>query len=332
MIVCRGEVYIDKAHIDVLRDEKEYVKRRYQAVARTLAKKPFKISRKEAAQLIGRGLRQLYRILRRFLNEGVSGLRFKSKRPKTSPNKIPEAVEKKIVSVRKSSGFGPRLIADIINESNRREGRSKKIYPSLAYNVLVRNGEIEREKRLQRKWKFFEWSRPNRLIQADLTKFNGVSIISMEDDHSRKGWALALPNANDETVIRGMKKLIKEKYDNLLTDNGSQFSRKNSEIRKYCEEFVQEKHIWSSIHHPQTLGKLSAYQKGLKCFLRHMLKDSRDLCKINHWIKVYNHWYNNGKYHTGIKTYPEEKYNGKRDNNWYEKIVKAFKLEDVLTI
>ena len=49
MIVWNGEVYIDKAHIDVLRDEKEYVKRRYHAVARTLAKKPFKISRKEAA-------------------------------------------------------------------------------------------------------------------------------------------------------------------------------------------------------------------------------------------------------------------------------------------
>lgn len=86
---------MDKAHTGVLKDEAEYVKRRYRAVARTLANKPFKTSRDEAAKLIGRSLRQLYRILRRFLNEGASGLRFKSKRPKISPNKIPEHVEKK---------------------------------------------------------------------------------------------------------------------------------------------------------------------------------------------------------------------------------------------
>lgn len=73
-LVWHGEIYIDKAHTDVLKDEAEYVKRRYRAVARTLANKPFKTSRKEAAKLIGRSLRQLYRILRRFLNEGVSGL------------------------------------------------------------------------------------------------------------------------------------------------------------------------------------------------------------------------------------------------------------------
>ena len=55
----------------------------------------------------------------------------------------------------------------------------------------------------------------------------------MEDDHSRKGWAIALRNQKDNTVIRGMKTLIKMKYDNLLTDNGTQFSRLNSEMKKY---------------------------------------------------------------------------------------------------
>jgi len=100
LIVCRGELYIDKAHIAILKDEKEYVKRRYQAVARTLASKPFKISRKDAAGMIGRSLRQLYRIVKRFLKEGIPGLRYKSKRPKTSPNKISDHLENKIVKVR----------------------------------------------------------------------------------------------------------------------------------------------------------------------------------------------------------------------------------------
>lgn len=332
MFVWHGEVYIDKAHKNILKNEAKYVQKRYQAVARSLTNKPFKISRKEAARIVGRSLRQLYRILKRFKEEGISGLRFRSKRPKNSPNKIPIHVEEKIVSIRKACGFGPKHIVNIVNESNRREGKSERIYPSLTYNVLVRNREIERERRLQKKWRFFEWGHPNHLIQVDLTKFNGVYVLTMEDDYSRKGWSLATKNGKDETVIKGMKQLITEKFDNLLTDNGSQFSRKNSAIRRYCEEFVMGKHIWASIHHPQTLGKLGAYQKGLKRFLKHKLRNSRDLCEINRWIQVYDHWYNNGKYHQSIQTYPEERYSGQRDAGWYDQLVKALKLEDVLTI
>lgn len=332
MFVWHGEVYINKAHKDLLKKEAKYVQKRYRAVARSLTNKPFKISRKEAARMIGISLRQLYRILRRFKEEGISGLRFRSKRPKNSPNKIPRHVEEKIVSIRKACGFGPKHIVNIVNESNRREGKSERIYPSLTYNVLVRNKEIERERRLQKKWKFFEWGHPNHLIQVDLTKFNGVYVLTMEDDYSRKGWSLALKNGTDETVIKGMKQLIKDKFDNLLTDNGSQFSRKNSAIRRYCEEFVRGKHIWASIHHPQTLGKLGAYQKGLKRFLKHKLRNSRDLFEINRWIQVYDHWYNNGRFHQSIQTYPEERYSGQRDAGWYDQLVKALKLEDVLTI
>ncbi len=291
MILERGNIYLDREHIDVLKDEPSYVKERYGAIAKTLAPKPFGITRKKAAEMIGLSLRQFYRILRRFLEEGIAGLEFKSTRPKTIPNKTPKDIEDKVVAVRKATGFGPKPVSDIVNESLRRVGSTNRLYPSLTYNILVREGEIERERRIQNEWKRFEWGHPNRLIQADLTSFNGVSILTMEDDHTRKGWAMSLRNAKDKTVIQGMKKLIKVKYDNLLTDNGSQFSRKNNEMRKYCSEYVNQKHIWSSIHHPQTLGKLSAYQKGLKRFLRHHLGNSRNRTEIDKFIRVYNHWY-----------------------------------------
>lgn len=330
MIVVKGEVYLDESHVDALKDEPEYVKERYKAVARTLAPKPFGIYRRKAANMIGRSLRQLYRILKRFLEEGIVGLRFKSKRPKTILKQTPPKIEEQVLAVRRASGFGPKPVSDLVNESLRREGRQEYVYPSLTYNILVRGGEIEREKRVQEEWKHFEWGHPNHLIQADLTDFNGVPILTMEDDHGRKGWATALSDKNDTTVIEGMKSLVQVKYENLLTDNGSQFSRKNAEIRKYCEEFITGKHIWTSPHHPQTLGKLSAYQKGLKRFLRHQLGRSRNRTKINKWIRVYNNWYNNGKYHSAIETYPEERFSGQRDENWYKKLVKALKLENIL--
>lgn len=332
MITYRGNIYLKREHIDALKDEPEHVKKRYFAVAKALIPRPFRIGYRNAAKLIERSLRQFYRIVKRFREEGIAGLRFKSRRPKTSPNQTPREEEEQITSVRRASGFGPKDIAILVNESNRRKGKDKKVWPSTVYNILVREGDIEREKRIQNKWRRFEWGHPNRLIQADLTMFNGVSILTMEDDHSRKGWAVAIKDQKDKTVVKGMKELVKHRYDNLLTDNGSQFSRKNAEIRKYCDEYLNEEHIWATIHHPETLGKLSAFQKALKRFLRHQLGGSRNRRKINHWIGVFVHWYNNGKYHSSIDTYPEVRYSGQREEYWYSNIVKALKLENVLTL
>lgn len=332
MIVSRGEIYFQREHIKMVKELPKYARIRYFAIVRTLAGKPFRITRIEAANMIKKSLRQLYRIINRFQQEGITGLIHRSKRPKTSPNKTNEEDEKVILQVREASGFGPDGVVSLIEESNKRKGISKKIHSSTVYNILVRGKEIEKEKRIQNEWKFFEWGHPNRLIQTDLTKFNGVPILTMEDDHSRKGWAVAIPDQRAVTVVEGMKKLINVRYDNLLTDNGSQFSRKNPIMRKYCDEYLNEKHIWTSVHHPQTMGKLSAYQKGLKRFLRHQLGRSRDRSKINYWISVYNGWYNNGKYHSSIDTVPEDRYSGQIDDAWYVKLVKALKLESVLTI
>ena len=332
MIVQQSQVYLHEDHVEALKDEEEYVMKRYQAVARTLAPKPFSIPREAAAGMIGRCLRQLFRVLKRFKEEGIPGLRHRSRKPKTSPNKTPEDIEEMIVAVREASGFGPAHVSTLVNESLEREGRPKRVCPSSAYDILVRNGVIERQRQEKKKWKRFEWGHPDRLIQADLTKLNTVPILTMEDDNSRKGWAMTLKDEKDKTVRAGMEELVPYQYDNLLTDNGSQFSRMNSEIRKYCDEFVREKHIWTSVHHPQTMGKLSAFQKGLKLFVEFKMRGSRNRRQMDRWIRAYVDWYNNGRYHQGIKTRPETRYSGQCDGKWYERLVKSLKLTEVLTV
>ena len=319
-------------HVEALKDEDEYVMERYQAVARVLAPRPFSIPREAAAGVLKRSIRQLYRILRRFREEGVTGLRHRSRRPRYSPNKTPGDIEEMVLAVREASGFGPAHVAALVNESLEREGRSERVYASLAYDIMIRNGVIERQRRERKKWKRFEWGHPNRLIQADLTQLNGVTILTMEDDHSRKGWAMTLKDNKDTTVRAGMKELVSHQYDNLLTDNGGQFSRLNSEIRKYCDEFVKEKHIWTSVHHPQTMGKLSAFQKGLKLFVDFKARGSRNRRQMDRWIRVYVDWYNNGRYHQGIRTRPESRYSGQCDGKWYERLVKSLKLTEILTV
>jgi hypothetical protein len=196
----------------------------------------------------------------------------------------------------------------------------------------VRNSLIESERRIIKEYKTFEWGYPDELIQADITRFNGTPILTMEDDHSRKGWATRLINEEDDTVIEGMRKLHSWKYANLLTDNGSQFSRKNTTMRRYCEQQLLDKHIWTSIHHPQTMGKLSNFQKGLKAFLRHREGRTKDYAKIDEAITTYLDWYNNGKINSTTRMYPEERYSGKRNLSWYVKLVKGLKLELILPL
>jgi hypothetical protein len=337
MIIVNGEVYLEKYHINLLKKESEIVKRRYQAVVRTLVSDLIRITRQEAAYMIGRSKRQLQRVVKRFREQGITGLKFRSKRPHNSPSRTPIDIEKRIVEVRNATGFGSEQLVNIVNQSLNLEGKGGKqehISKTTAYNILTRHQLVDAEKRLiRREYHFFEWDNPDDLIQADLTRFNGVPLLTMEDDHSRKGWVLRLTDEKDDTVVEGMKNLHDWNYGNLLTDNGSQFSRRNSIMKKYCDQYLKDKHIWTSVHHPQTMGKLSNFQKGLKRFLRHRLgNSSSDLQAIDECISIYIDWYNNGKKVSTTGYYPEERYSGKRDTGCYARLIKVLKLDRILSI
>lgn len=334
MIIVRGEVYLEEEHVPLLRTEEEYVKKRYRAVARTLAPDLVRITREEAATMIGRSKRQLQRVVRRFREEGIAGLRFRSRAPHTPPrNKTPSDIEARVVEVRKATGFGSEQLAAIVNESLSVEPRNNlTVTDTTCYNILARNRLVEAERRIRKRYKSFEWGHPDELIQGDPTSFNGLPILTLEDDHSRRGRAERIENATDDSVVEGMETLHPEMYENLLTDNGKQFCRMNSTMRGYCEGHISGKHIWSSVHHPQTLGKLSNFQKGMKSFLIHRLGRSTDNDAIDECIVIYVDWYNNGKRIRTTKEYPEERYSGQRDPHWYSRLVRGLKLDSLLPL
>jgi len=325
-------VYLSDEDRQLLRAEPPYVRKRYRAVSRTLAPDLVRITREDAARLIGRSKRQLQRIVRRFREEGIPGLRFRPKRPHTAPNnKTPPDVERRVVEVRKATGFGSEQLAAIVNEGLALESRDT-ITDTTCYNILARNDLVEAERRVMKRYKTFEWKHPDELVQCDLTEFNGHPILTMEDDHSREGWAGRIEDATDDSVVQGMTRLHPDTFENLLTDNGKQFARMNSTMRRYCESRITGKHIHSSIHHPQTLGKLSAFQKGLKRFLIHRLGRCTDKDAIDECIRVYLDWHNNALKVRTTNSCPEDRYSGRRDPRWYERLVKTLNLEWVLPI
>ncbi len=87
----------------------------------------------------------------------------------------------------------------------------------------------------------------------------------------------------------------------------------NSTMRRYCESRIAGKHVWSSPHHPLTLGKLSAFQKGLKRFLVHRLGRNTEKDAIDESIRIYVDWHNDGLKARTIGCYPGERYSDKGD-------------------
>ena len=127
-----------------------------------------------------------------------------------------------------------------------------------------------------------------------------------------------------------MARIGPEKYQNALTDNGVQFKSKNKFWAAYREGHVRKKHIHCSVRHPETLGKLSAYQKGLKKFVKHHLGGSRNRARMAKLIDIYNLYVNNAKQHSSTGKVPEEAYSGIKTQTWFFRLVREFGLEEVL--
>lgn len=314
MVIIRGgQIYLAEEHVAELETAPHQIRERYLGMVQLLQKlAPFTVE--QVAKNLDRSVRQVYRYLARFRKEGLRGLFNRSRRPKSTPNKTPPALEEKILEVRAATGLGQDHVAQLVGNVS---GRT-------VHRVLARHGAVENKPRVETEWRRFEWPRPNALLQADLTFYHGVPLFTAQDDHSRHAWACVLRDEDASTVYWAMKHLLPAEYDNLLTDNGPQFARDQPLMREYRLAHLRRKHINARAYHPQTLGKLGAYQKALKRFLGHVV--GADLDRLPYWIRVFTEWYNGARVHRGIHTVPNARYFGRLERDADRRLLEAFKL------
>ena len=74
-------IYRSEEEEIALTNEPEYVKERYQVIIRLLVPPPLYITRNEAAKILKISKRQVYRLQKQFNEQGIAGLRLKSKKP-----------------------------------------------------------------------------------------------------------------------------------------------------------------------------------------------------------------------------------------------------------
>ncbi|MEM6279033.1 MAG: IS481 family transposase [Verrucomicrobiota bacterium] len=215
-----------------------------------------------------------YKWVKRYRSDGTNGLEDRSRRPRNSPRKTPDAVEERVTAVRKKHpSWGGRKIR------NRLEMNRCVDIPAASSisHILRRNGLMEEKPRGEsHRIVRFERDRPNQLWQMDFKGHFGLSgggrchPLTALDDHSR--FNLILAACRDEkgaTVKRHLQEAFR-RYglpDQILCDNGASWScpghrQALGRLEAWLVRVGVEV-IHGRPYHPQTQGKEERFHKTL---------------------------------------------------------------------
>lgn len=156
-------------------------------------------------------------------------------------------------------------------------------------------------------WKFFRAKYPNELWQVDLKefKFEGKKyyIFVVIDDYSRFIISLKLFNHCPTTKeLTSVLQKFKIKPKNILADNGGQFKE---QWKFWCKQ-NKIKPLSAHPYYPQDKGKVERTIRNLTEEFVNLLS------KFKHWIngklEKWKIWFNEKRFHRGIKGFPKDFY------------------------
>jgi transposase InsO family protein len=218
---------------------------------------------------ISRG--HLHRLLRRYREDGLEAVEPRSRRPRTSPGRTPDAVRGRIIAVRieftaRGLDAGPVTIAWHLG----REGLPAPSTSTIR-RVLHAAGLVvpEPRKRPRSSWIRFEAAAPNELWQSDFTHWrladgSEVEICSWLDDHSRYllGCTAFRRVGGDDVVATFTAAGDAHGWPAAtLTDNGSVYTSRFTGGRnsfEYLLAYLGIRQKNGAPGHPQTQGARSS--------------------------------------------------------------------------
>lgn len=275
---------------------------RYRAVCEVLGGSPIG----EVAERYGTTRQSLHTWRKRFEQEGLLGLSDRSRRPRTSPTRLPAAIEAAICDVRRQHPrWGARRISHELAQ------RQDAPVPSRAtvHRVLVRNGliaaQLQEHKRKYRRW---QREAPMHLWQMDLV--GGVMLadgreckmVTGIDDHSRFvviSTVVAVPTGRAvcETFAAAMRRYGVP--SEVLTDNGKQFTGRHTKpepVEVLFERVCRENGITArrtKPRSPTTTGKIERFHRTLREeFLDRVAPfASQEAAQqaVDEWVAAYNY-------------------------------------------
>ena len=258
----------------------------------------------------------LYELIGRYRELGDDGLVPQSKRPRSSPTRVPARVEDEIVALRKELvDLGVDAGAHTIHyHLERRQRRGRAPVPSVAtiWRVLSRRGFVtpQPQKRPRSSWRRFQAELPNECWQADTTHWalgdgSDVEILNVIDDHSRllvASQVFRTAKAADvvETFHRGASELGVPA--SMLTDNGAIFPAESRNGACAIELELLALGVTykpSRPYHPQTCGKVERFHQTLKKWLTKQ-RPARNLAQLQRQLDRFRRYYNQQRPHRAI--------------------------------
>jgi transposase InsO family protein len=268
---------------------------------------------------ISRG--HLHRLLRRYREDGLEAVDQRSRRPRTSPGRTPDAVRDRIIALRleltaRGLDAGPATIAWHLG----REGLPAPSTSTIR-RILHAAGLVvpEPRKRPRSSWRRFEASAPNELWQSDFTHWrladgSEVEICSWLDDHSRYLLACTVFRrvGGDDVVATFTAAGDAHGWPAAtLTDNGSVYTSRFTGGRnsfEYLLAYLGIRQKNGAPGHPQTQGKIERFHQTLKRWLGQQ-PAATDLAGLQAQLEAFRLAYNEQRPHRAIgRTTPGEAY------------------------
>ncbi|CEA07380.1 IS2 transposase TnpB [Arthrobacter saudimassiliensis] len=271
----------------------------------------------------------------RYRVHGKDGMIDKPSRPRTSPNRTPQAVVKKIVALRWRKRLGPVQIAHRLG-----------LAASTVHAVLVRC-RINRLRHIDRVTREpirrYEHSHPGAMIHVDVTKFGNIPdggghrlvgrvqgrknrsatpdkprnahrnpkmgtafVHTVIDDHSRIAYAEIHDDEKSVTAIGVLERAAAWFADRgvtverVLSDNGSAY-RSHAWRDKCAELGITPKR--TRPYRPQTNGKIERFHRTLNdgwAYARFYANETARREALSGWVHEYNHH----RPHTAIGNQP----------------------------
>jgi transposase InsO family protein len=289
--------------------ELSVTEQRYRAVLEVRAGVPVT----EVAERYGVSRQSVHAWLRRYRDEGPSGLADRSHKVLSHPWQIPAEVESAVCELRRAHPkWGPKRL---VFEMDRRGHGT--VTRSTVYRVLVRNGLIEPKSRKRRRQDFKRWERPvaMQLWQLDVTASafladgREVKIVTGIDDHSRYCViAKAVMRATARPVCQAFLDAmsIYGVPEEVLSDNGTVFTGRFIKPRPaevLFERICRENGITQRLTRPAsptTTGKIERLHQSLQ---NELLNDHGPFETISHLQAGLDAWrdeYNTDRPHQSL--------------------------------
>lgn len=254
----------------------------------------------------------------RYLDEGEAGLIDHRSCPRTTPNRLAQRTERRIIGLRINRRWGPAMIAGHL-----------RLVPSTVWRVL-RRYKISRLRDLDppsgRIIRRYEKKVAGELVHVDIKKFGKIPdgggwrawgrgiprpnngkigytyLHSAVDDYSRVAYGEFLPNEKAVTCLEFVSR-ARQWFANqgvmiqaIMTDNGPGYS---SDIFYDTIESFDINQIFTPPHHPQVNGKVERYQRTLTtewAYTRIWTSDQQRADDHPNWLHLYNHH----RHHTAV--------------------------------